>query len=314
LRTRPTNPSASAATSGLEDVQSALVEVSKRLTEIAASTDDHEIDGRTSRALGAAGRVIHGNLALFESAIQSLFGTVPDWLSLTPDYIEYCGDSSRHCVAWDTYAWFLVEEVQRTSAHVVIEPFAGGVRPGVVESLFTHLQYEGFSIDYLQTTAPWRSMARAAADVFRYLANELAKGSSTRADVVAASKTHLTSREIAGESERSSHPESITYNEDFTSVNWGNVQFSFAPGQQSAIVKRLVAARDSGHPDVSISILQEVVETGHDNWRIGHVFRRNGRPHPAWKHMIVSVKRARYRIADPPKTADPTQIPPTTPR
>ena len=87
-------------------------------------------------------------------------------------------------------------------------------------------------------------------------------------------------------------PEDARHSQDFCSVVWNGVEYSFSP-MQAAIVAMLWEAQANDTPDVHASTLLAGADSELKVSRLDPLFFR----HPAWKTMIVRGKRrGTYRL------------------
>lgn len=87
-----------------------------------------------------------------------------------------------------------------------------------------------------------------------------------------------------------------SHSNDFRSVHWFGVQYSFT-ASQAAVVKLLWEADENDTPEMSQQAILE--EIGSDCQRLSDLFKR----HAAWGVMIVQGETAgSYRLANEPET------------
>jgi len=87
-------------------------------------------------------------------------------------------------------------------------------------------------------------------------------------------------------------PEDARHSQDFCSVVWNGVEYSFSP-MQAAIVAMLWEAQANDTPDVHASTLLARADSELKVSRLDPLFFR----HPAWKTVIVRGKRrGTYRL------------------
>ena len=87
-------------------------------------------------------------------------------------------------------------------------------------------------------------------------------------------------------------PEGARHSQDFASVLWNGVEYSFSP-MQAAIVKMLWKALANDTPDVHASTLLAYAESQMQENRLDPLFFR----HPAWKTLIIrGPRRGTYRL------------------
>jgi len=101
----------------------------------------------------------------------------------------------------------------------------------------------------------------------------------------------------------------LSHSPDFTSVNWFGQWFTFAKGQQAAVVRILWEEWEVGSHTLSIETIEERLEeaglrTGSSQFRLDHVFRNRKGPgyHPAWDTMIKQVEKGIYMLYPPTNT------------
>jgi hypothetical protein len=87
-----------------------------------------------------------------------------------------------------------------------------------------------------------------------------------------------------------------THSPDFRSVNWFGESYLFT-GKQAAGIKVLWDAWEAGSPDVGQHALLEAMDS--EQGRLDHIFRSEGRPHPAWGKLIVRSSPGVYRLQEP---------------
>jgi hypothetical protein len=87
-------------------------------------------------------------------------------------------------------------------------------------------------------------------------------------------------------------PAEARHSPDFRSVHWYGGDFTFTP-TQAACVGVLWEAWENGTPNVSLDYLLE--RAGSEGKRLSDLFKHN----PAWKTMIVTVKKGTYRLRPP---------------
>lgn len=85
------------------------------------------------------------------------------------------------------------------------------------------------------------------------------------------------------------------HNKDFTMVKWYGVEYSFALGVQSSVVKALWEEWEKTGLGLSQQTIRNMIDTERDNFRMANAFRNS----PAMGTIIQSDGRGTYRLAEP---------------
>ncbi len=87
------------------------------------------------------------------------------------------------------------------------------------------------------------------------------------------------------------------HSDDFCSVTWNGIYYIFTK-TQARCVEVLWNARENGTPAVSGFTVLERAGSSRADGRLEHVFRTNGKAHPAWGVMIKAAGKGVYQIAE----------------
>lgn len=88
------------------------------------------------------------------------------------------------------------------------------------------------------------------------------------------------------------------HNKDFTMVKWFGVEYSFALGVQSSVVKALWEEWEKTGLGLSQQTIRDLIDAERDNFRMANAFRKS----PAMGTMIQSDGKGMYRLAKPQVT------------
>lgn len=101
-------------------------------------------------------------------------------------------------------------------------------------------------------------------------------------------------------------PKATSHSNDFSSVQWFGIHYTFSKGLQAECIKVLWEAWGQGGHSLSEQTIADKTGSANDRFRIFHVFNPtdrdgNRKPHPAWKKMIQPAGKGQYRLVAPGK-------------
>jgi len=95
----------------------------------------------------------------------------------------------------------------------------------------------------------------------------------------------------------------VEHSEDFTTVTWYGEKFTFNTTQAQCVA--LLWAEWKKDPKSNMALHQRTIrdwiQSSNANFRLSHVFRVNGKAHPAWGRMIHGNDQASFYLGKPPR-------------